>query len=148
MRIEFFVPGRPGPSGSLSSYHNKKTGKHIAAPASRYKKPWMQAVTAFAMMAYRGKLLTGPISLSVEFVLKRPNEDWGTGKNKDKLKDSASKYHLKPPDLHKLIRSTEDALTGVIWNDDKQVVTSSLLKRYVNSKEEKTGALIVVEELV
>jgi len=145
MRIEFFVPGRPGPSGSISSYPNKKTGKYIAAPASRYKKPWMQAVRAFAMMAYRGKLLTGPIHLSVEFVLQRPKKHWGTGKNKGKLKASASKYHLTDPDLHKLIRSTEDALTGVIWRDDRQVVTSSLLKRYSNG--EKTGALIVVGEL-
>jgi len=106
----------------------------------------MDSVRIFAMQAYRGNLLIGPVYLCIEFVLARRKDHYGTGRNKGILKPSAPKYHLVQPDLCKLTRSTEDALTGVIWKDDSQVVTHSTTKRYNNG--EKTGALISIEELI
>ena len=49
----------------------------------------------------------------------------------------------KKPDVLKLARSTEDALTGLIWMDDAQVWEMQILKRY----SEGLGADITVETL-
>ena len=46
------------------------------------------------------------------------------------------------PDLSKLLRSTEDALTGVLWADDCQVVRAHISKEY----HETPHALVTVEE--
>ena len=40
------------------------------------------------------------------------------------------KLHTSVPDLDKLIRSVLDALTGVLYNDDKQVVSVHAGKEY------------------
>jgi hypothetical protein len=60
----------------------------------------------------------------------RAQSDWGTGKNAHLLKDHADAAPLKTPDVDKLLRSTLDALTDVIWKDDAQVVKAIAEKHF------------------
>lgn len=46
------------------------------------------------------------------------------------------------PDLLKLARAVEDALSGVLWKDDSQVVVEVLRKRY----DEPMGCVVTVKE--
>lgn len=39
-------------------------------------------------------------------------------------------WHTRKPDLDKLTRSIKDALTGVIYNDDSQIVGLHCFKEY------------------
>jgi Holliday junction resolvase RusA-like endonuclease len=39
-------------------------------------------------------------------------------------------YPTNPPDATKLLRSTEDALTGIVWKDDKLIVDQLVSKNY------------------
>lgn len=142
-RIEFFVPGAPAPGGSKSPYLNKNTGRINLAPASKKTKDWRAVVRLAAEAAYDGPLLTGPISLSIIFVMPRPKNHYGTGRNAGMLKASAPYWHTKTPDRTKLIRSTEDALKHVIWNDDSQVCAGRVQKVY----GDKPGARIVIQDL-
>jgi crossover junction endodeoxyribonuclease RusA len=67
--------------------------------------------------------LTGPVTCRMIFTLARPD---GDPKTKITYPDS-------PPDLSKLIRSTEDALTkSGIWEDDARVIDTVGGKRYPN----------------
>ena len=68
---------------------------------------------------------------------------YGTWKNEDKLKPSAPNWHKSKPDLNKILRSTEDALTGVLWIDDSQIAKIEILKMY----GKQPGALIEVDYL-
>lgn len=93
-------------------------------------RPWMDVVALVARAA-RPVCLDGPVRLDVEFVLRRPRR---------------TKYADAPygtPDLDKLVRAVGDALTGIAWVDDAQVVASSTMKRWTESGE-KSGARIVV----
>jgi Holliday junction resolvase RusA-like endonuclease len=58
------------------------------------------------------------------------------------LKRSAPTLHTQKPDTTKLIRCTEDALQGVCWHDDCQVVSQQATKVWADVDSVK----IVVEE--
>lgn len=69
------------------------------------------------------KLLRGePIEVWTRFYTRRPKSHYGTGRNADVLKPSAPERPITKPDKDKLERRVLDALTGVIYADDGQVV--------------------------
>ena len=52
--------------------------------------------------------------------------------------------HVKSPDLSKLLRAVEDAMTHIVFGDDKQIVGfANSTKRYAG-EDELPGALIRV----
>ncbi len=77
------------------------------------------------------------------FFVTRPREHYGSGKNANILKPSAPSHPTGRPDVTKLIRSTEDALTGIVWRDDAQIVEQIGHKGYA----QKPGCHIFVREL-
>ena len=138
--LEFFVPGVPATAGSKTAFpiykgkgFAKKFTGHVAmVPASKRQKPWMALVASIASEAkdWDGLILRGPVFLEIVFQFCRPKAHFGTGKNADKLKPSAPEYMTKTPDLTKLTRAIEDALTEVIWANDSQVVSQRTDKIY------------------
>lgn len=131
--IEFTVIGRPQQRGSKTASVVTKAGGEIVrrpngSPAIRVmdsnKKSgdWMTSVkqVAAGIMGDR-ELIRSPVVLTVQFYFARPKAHYRTGRNAGKLKDSAPSIHAQSPDLAKLIRCLEDALTGVVWADDRQV---------------------------
>jgi Holliday junction resolvase RusA-like endonuclease len=138
--IMFFVRDTPRPGGSKRAFHSK--GKTWIVDANKNTKTWRESVRQAALKAYKGKPLKEALEVTHEFFFRRPSSHYGTGKNQNQLKLSAPKYHTKKPDLTKLIRSTEDALTGIIWVDDSQVISRTDLKRYCNLENE--GASITI----
>ena len=140
--ISLWVPGIPATAGSKSGFYNKKLKRVIMAPANKNQKPWMAMVRLIAQDKYRDPPLTGPIHLFVDFLFLRPKSHFGTGRNSIILKRSTPKFHLIKPDLTKLTRSVEDALTGVVWRDDSQVNKQTAHKCYGNY----TGVNILIME--
>lgn len=142
--ISFFVPGKPAPGGSKRGFVTK-TGKVAMVDMGKNNKEWRSDVRAAALMAYQGQPLTQALCVLTIFLMQRPKSHYGTGKNADKLKPDAPIWHTSAPDTTKLFRSTEDALTGIIWNDDAQIVQQKLTKRYTTG-DEIPGAMIEVHD--
>lgn len=110
---------------------------------------WMDQVRQAAGDAYgTGKpLLKCPIKLGVRFYFNRPQSHYGSGKNASKLKPSAPSEHCQSPDLAKLIRCLEDALTGVVWVDDKLVYRyTGDTGRYWTEAQERAEVFIYYAE--
>jgi Holliday junction resolvase RusA-like endonuclease len=128
--IEFTVLGEPAPAGSKRAFQNKYTGRISVADASYRTKPWQAEVKAAASQVAPPELLTGPLSLRITFFKPRPASHYGTGRNAGTLKLSASEFPTTRPDVLKLARAVEDALTGLIYRDDAQIVNEYLHKRY------------------
>lgn len=61
---------------------------------------------------------------------------YGSGRNADKLKDSAPAYPITAPDLTKLWRGFEDALKEKVWADDAKVTGAILDEQFVEIWEE------------
>ena len=148
----FRVIGDPKPGGSKRGfpYKDRKTGQTRVAITEDAKrnKEWRSDVKDAAIREglHNMTMLRPPLQLEVVFVLRRPKGHFGTGKNASVLKPSAVHYHTTKPDATKLLRSTEDALTGLLWEDDSQISRPIVTKRYAYIGE-APGAFISVSEL-
>lgn len=124
-RIRFTVLGKPEPAGSKRAFPIRRkdgsTGVAVS-DANPRNKSWQQAVATAARDAYDGPLLTGGLVLQCHFYFARPKSHYGSGRNADVLKPAAPSQHIQKPDGLKLRRAIEDALTGVLWLDDCQIV--------------------------
>ena len=128
--ITFDVYGIPGPQGSKSAKgRSKKTGKIIMIESSAKVKPWREAVKWAAIQARNGAApLDCPLIARMVFTLPKPAS---APKRRRTWPD-------KKPDVSKLARSTEDALTdaGLIKDDARIVGYSRLEKVYPNEDPE------------
>ena len=104
---------------------------------------WRSAVAGAAMKVYDGEVLTGGITLQIEYRFARPKSHYGSGRNVRVLKPSAPEHHVQAPDVSKLTRAVEDALTGVLWQNDGQVWQERHRKVWVPMWE-REGAIILV----
>lgn len=147
--------GIPGPQGSKSfkgTRTSKRTGKStpILVESSKKVAPWREAVAEAAArtldaLTYVGQFpLAGPLEVDFEFSLPRPAR-----MPKDRVVGGVA-YPIAYPDVSKLARSTEDALTGSVWKDDAQVVRYGVLeKRYAGEAGalDRPGAVIRVRRM-
>lgn len=139
--ISFSVPGTPAPQGSKTYLGN---GRMVES--SKRVKPWRADIRAAALANFK-QPFTGPIRLDLAFVMPRPKSHYGTGRNVNKIKPSAPVLHTQKPDLDKLIRAVGDALTGVAYHDDSQVVGGSHIKRWTYGVGDRPGVHIAVVPL-
>lgn len=143
--ISFVVHGQAQPAGSKSSFVpvNKKTGQPFRGKAGRIvvntvdackkSRPWKNQVAEIARSKYTGPLLECPLFVRFTFYLVRPKCHFGTGRNSQILKADAPFAPAKIPDCGKLSRGVEDALTGVVWRDDCQIVGETHWKQWGES---------------
>ncbi len=145
MRVRFTVPGTPAPGGSKKAMITPGTGRIFLRDAGKNNAGWRQRVSIFASQAMAGrKPLQGPLELKMTFWLARPKSHYGTGKNATTLKPWAvESWPTGPPDTTKLVRAAEDALKGIVWIDDAQVVIQAAEKRYGT----EAGLAVVVESV-
>ena len=132
--FEVTVYGAPAPQGSKSAKRNRHSGRIQLVETSKYVKPWRDDVVGSCLRA-RGRgwrPLTVPLAAEMIFTLTRPKTHFGTGRNAGMVRPSAPLLPAGVPDLSKLARSTEDALTTAgIYRDDALVVEyRRLVKRY------------------
>lgn len=132
--FEVTVYGAPAPQGSKSPKRNKHTNRIHLVESSKYVKPWRDDVVGASLKA-RGRgwsPLTVPLAAEMIFTLTRPKTHFGTGRNAGLVRPSAPLLPAGVPDLSKLARSTEDALTTAgVYRDDALVVAyRRLVKHY------------------
>lgn len=84
------------------------------------------------------------VLLEVTFKFPRPATHYGTGKNINKLKLSAPEHHLKRPDCDNLVKFIMDALSGVYWKNDSQIIKLDVYKTYT---ERTPKTIISIKEI-
>lgn len=143
--VEFFAAGVPQPQGNKTPFGrlDKATGAIKVSlvegrrPTSRAAfKSWRSACSNAAAAVSPESLLDEPLHVDIVFVMPRPKEHYGTGRNAGELKKWAlDEPMITKPDREKLERAVFDALTGVVWIDDSRVVGGTPRKRYVQPGE-------------
>lgn len=167
--IEFRVVGQPVPQGSKVA---RIIGKRVHANGQRAivgarvvlieqadmatktrkahsLRNWRDRVARAASQALRasqwGGAVTNPLAMICEFVLVRPISHFNS---RGALKSAALRDRPYPgkPDLSHLVRAIEDACTGILYADDKQIVRySKITKRWAT---QGSGGAIVRFEIV
>lgn len=117
--IRFTVLGVAAPQGSHRGFLHRSTGRVIVTHDSKQTRPWRDLVGLVAQEHAPEKLLDGAIVVRMDFYLPRP-----------KSLPKRVSHHTKKPDVSKLLRAAEDALTGIIWTDDSRIVDAHPRKFY------------------
>jgi Holliday junction resolvase RusA-like endonuclease len=129
--ISFFVEGKPQTAGSKVAI---RPGVVVESGDRKAKQAWREDVRSAAREAleayavYPSWSRDGPFSVTMVFQRRRPKGHFGTGRNSGELKATAPAFPSSRPDVLKLARATEDALTGIVWNDDASIVMEYLEK--------------------
>lgn len=137
------VYGTPGPQGSKRSVPHSKTGRVVTMESSKNVKPWREAVKAAALDAMHGVPLRLDGPLAAEFIFTVADQPAGKPSWWPRGEPWRRTLRVRPatkPDLSKLVRSTEDALTdaGAIW-DDARIVQIYTAAHYVLGPDTMTG---------
>ncbi len=125
--VDFFVEGIPATKGSTRSFitdHEwraalkaKRKPRPITIHDNKRSKPWQQIVALCAGQHW-GDVWDGLIEIKMDFALPKPKKP----------------SHPYPQgDIDKLSRCVLDALTGIVYRDDVQVVSAPATKRYSQS---------------
>lgn len=131
--IRIVVYGTAAPAGSKRQVPigGKKGGQMIMIEDAKKSKPWKQEITQAAGRVMDGRpILRGPIEAEFTFFRRRPKGHFGSGRNASQVRPSAPAFPTQKPDILKLTRAAEDALTGIAYNDDAQIVSEHIHKRY------------------
>lgn len=147
LRVVIEVLGTPAPKGSGRAILIGGRARHVPSGSdvnARKLRSWDTALRE-AAAASVGHVTTpvfvgAPLRLHIVFRLTRPSGHWGKHGG---LRPSAPPYPTTKPDLSKLVRSTEDTLTGIVYDDDSRIVVAAVEKVYADPGRE--GATIVVE---
>ena len=131
----FVVSGKAQPGGSKRAFYNKRTGRSVIVDANPKAKAWQGIIAAEARKAMGSEPpLSGPLRMCLVFYLDRPRSHYKTGKKgmefTEKLAKGAPEYPIYKPDTTKLVRCFEDAMTGIVYEDDTQIVWQEAWKRY------------------
>jgi Holliday junction resolvase RusA-like endonuclease len=131
--VTFTVYGQAQAAGSKRAFRHPRSGAVIVTDANKKAKPWKREVAdaaATAMLAHavteNGTLVDGALVLTLTFYVPRPKGHYGARG----LRPSAPPHPTVRPDVLKLARGVEDAMTGVVYRDDSQIVREHLSKVY------------------
>lgn len=141
--FQCFIPGIPQPGGSKKAFYIPKLKRAIITDDNSRAKDWKRTVSTFASDKYKDAPIRDAIAVEFVFVLPRPKGHYGSGAKVNTLRLSAPQWPMVKPDTTKLIRSTEDALSGIVWIDDNQIVDQHGSKVYGL----KPGAIVTVRKM-
>ena len=165
MEISFSVRGVAAPQGSKKAFRVKNSTRINQVESSARVGPWRELVHFAAENAVErwgrvrnvdslfldeefARFYGGPVTVSLRFAFVRPASHYGTGRNAANLKASAplypaTRHHKSGGDIDKLVRAVLDAMTGVVYADDSQVVALAPVWKVWGSM---SGVHVVVRE--
>ena len=131
--ISFTVPGDPvAQPRHKVSVRGKKPVAYI--PDDHAIHGYKQAIQLAGKVAMAGQApVEGPVSLRVWLHIARP-------KSHSKAR-RLDRNHTQKPDASNVLKGLEDALNGVCWLDDSQIVDARISKRWTEL-EAKTIVII------
>jgi Holliday junction resolvase RusA-like endonuclease len=127
MTIAFTVNGNPVEQGSMVAFMGKNMKRPVVHAANDNElKKWKKQVGQVASIAMRNTLGAGkavPIRVTARFYMSRVISEktgflW------------KAKYCTVYPDLDKLTRALLDGMTGICYDDDKQVTELHVSKEF------------------
>ena len=130
--ITLIVPGLPKAQKRHRTYTRDSRGKPLPFP--RKVDPSAEDKANFLLQSRSQapeRPLEGPLKLFVSFQLPRPKSHFRTGKAAGEVRQTAPEEPIGRPDLDNLVKLVKDALAGVFYRNDSQIVYLQACKKYV-----------------
>ena len=128
MKLHFTVYGVAVPKGNMRAIQMKGMKFPVVTDSNKSVKSWSQLVAQAASTAiqqlpdHERAVMRGAVRLSIAFYMPRPK--------KFTRPQYADEPCLTTPDWDKLARAVGDALSEVVYADDKQIVEAMIGKFY------------------
>lgn len=126
IECRFTVPGAAAPQGSKRAIKLRGSGRVVLVESSAKVKPYRAVVALAAREAWNRPPTGKAVYVRVAFTFARPKSHHTS---KGAIRSGAPDFPGKP-DIDKLCRAVLDALTGVVYGDDAQVVRLEATKDY------------------
>ena len=133
MTITLQIYGDPVAKGRARVFRDKARNTRAVTPEKTRK--WEDSIKLQAIEQMRGKqMIEGAIGLTLHFYRSRPKslakKRWHTA------------MPTTRPDLDNYIKAVKDALNGIVWRDDSQIITLIASKYY----GDRSGVLVEIAE--
>jgi len=127
--IQVFIPGVPVPKGSAKAFYVKALGRaRVVQDNAEKQRPWASMIAVMTRDRWTYGVTNSAVHADMLFVMPRPKSHLrANGSVKGSF---AQREHTSKPDVDKLARCVLDALTGVLYTDDSQVVEINARKTY------------------
>ena len=127
--LRFTVYGNAEPAGSKTAGRSKKGGLFVRDSNPNAAEWKRQIAQAAGQAVHDDELLEGGLNLTLHFYRPRPKSHYNTKGELNAL-GRRMKAPITKPDTLKLARAVEDAMTGIVYRDDAQIVVETLVKSY------------------
>lgn len=128
MIVQFVVKGTPK---GKARPRFVRTGKGVRTYTPKATETYQNDVLSAYMDTYKGTKLNGPIYARITAYFDIP-------KSTPKNKRAGMKWYDKKPDVDNIAKSVMDALNGVAYDDDKQIIWLVIRKMYGEPRVEVT----------
>jgi Holliday junction resolvase RusA-like endonuclease len=144
MTLRFTVYATPQPQGSIRAFVPKGWKRPVLTSDNPKLKSFRQECAKAAIAALRDQGVFGdepiapkgaPVRFFARFLFRKP----------ESLTKRVTEKTTKP-DLSKLLRAAEDALTGIVWKDDAQIIEARVLKGFTEGAERAEIAIETANE--
>lgn len=143
--IEFLIIGEPTPKPA-PRVGKTKTGKTIVFKPGRKVRSWERCVREWAVASMSNHtpfLAKDEVECMLLFALRRPSSHYTkTGS----LKRSAPITPNRKPDLDNLVKSTLDAMEGIVFDNDSRITKRITGKVYAELGQ-PTGCYVIFKPL-
>ena len=137
-KVAFFVPGPPVGKGRPRAVRMGK-GVRMFTPEKTASYESLVATSGHAAMEGRAPF-SGACEAVMEIRLQVP-ASWS--KKRQAMALDGGLRATKKPDVDNVVKAVLDALNGIVWQDDVQVVALAVLKRYASTP----GVCVVVKPM-
>src|SRR5699024_10591555 len=120
IHLKLIIDGKPEPQ-----LRPRISGNRMYDP--KKTKNYKRYVGLLARQQYKGELLISPLAIEMDIYRQIPKN---TSKKRRKLKNEKTIRPIVKPDVDNYTTGTLDALNGIIYKDDSQVVDLNARKYY------------------
>jgi Holliday junction resolvase RusA-like endonuclease len=131
--IEFSVRGEPRPQPRPRAFARKMPNGKVLARVfdCASAEGWKSEIALAVRPHLPGAPLSGPLAVTIEFWMPRPENHFVASKRARGLKTRAPEFHTIRPDADNLAKAVLDAFGHLaLWHEDDQVAKLTVTKRY------------------
>lgn len=140
--ISFTIPGQPVPKGRPKF---ARRGSFVQAYTPEKTASYENLVKLHAAQAMQGAApMVGPLALDLMLFVAIPK---ATTK-RDRARISVGAFHpTKKPDLDNVLKAITDAMSGIVYEDDAQIVRITTAKVYSDTPRAEVWVMARAEEM-
>ncbi|MBQ0078389.1 MAG: RusA family crossover junction endodeoxyribonuclease [Eubacterium sp.] len=138
--MQITIPGPPQGKARARTFYNPRLGKHTSVTPSKTVL-YENLIKTCYLRAHEGECYEDePLEVIIRAWYEIPKST--SKKDRERIRNDKL-YPTKKPDADNIAKVVCDALNGMAYKDDKQIVNMTVLKRYAENGEPHVDVIIM-----